>query len=53
MQAAASTERVQRLMRAMRIEALILHPGTSKAAPGHKIYPYLLRGASINEPNHV
>jgi putative transposase len=28
-------------------------PGTSKAAPGHKIYPYLLRGLAITEPNHV
>ena len=25
-------------------------PGTSKAAPGHKIYPYLLRGLKIVEP---
>src|SRR6266852_4983181 len=28
-------------------------PGISQAAPGHKIYPYLLRGVSITEPNHV
>ena len=28
-------------------------PGTSKAAPGHKIYPYLLRGLKIVETNHV
>lgn len=46
-------KRVQRLMRVMRIEALVPRPGTSKAAPGHKIYPYLLRGISITEPNHV
>ena len=44
---------VQRLMRVMGIEALVPRPGTSKAAPGHKIYPYLLRGVSITEPNHV
>jgi len=37
----------------MGIEALVPRPGTSKAAPGHKIYPYLLRGVSITEPNHV
>ena len=37
-------KRVQRLMRVMGIEALVPRPGTSKAAPGHKIYPYLLRG---------
>ena len=46
-------KRVQRLMRVMGIEALVPRPGTSKAAPGHKIYPYLLRGLKIVEPNHV
>ena len=46
-------KRVQRLMRVMGIEALVPHPGTSKAAPGHKLYPYLLRGLAIGEPNHV
>jgi putative transposase len=46
-------KRVRRLMRVMGIEALVPRPGTSKAAPGHKIYPYLLRGLAIAEPNHV
>ena len=46
-------KRVQRLMRLMGIEALVPRPGTSKAAPGHKIYPYLLRGVAITQPNHV
>ena len=46
-------KRVQRLMRVMGIEALVPRPGTSKAAPSHRIYPYLLRGVSITEPNHV
>jgi putative transposase len=46
-------KRVRRLMRMMGIEALVPRPGTSKAAPGHKIYPYLLRGLAITEPNHV
>ena len=46
-------KRVRRLMRVMGIEALVPRPGTSKAAPGHKIYPYLLRGLSITEANHV
>ena len=41
-------KRVQRLMRLMGIEALDPRPGTSKAAPGHKIYPYLLRGVKID-----
>ena len=46
-------KRVQRLMRVMGIKALVPRPGTSKPAPGHKIYPYLLRGLAIAEPNHV
>src|SRR3982074_3447499 len=46
-------KRVRRLMRVMGIEALVPRPGTSKAAPGHKTYPYLLRGLSITETNHV
>jgi putative transposase len=46
-------KRVRRLMRVMGIEALVPRPGTSKAAPGHTIYPYLLRGLAITEPNHV
>ena len=46
-------KRVRRLMRLMGVEALVPRPGTSKAAPGHKIYPYLLRGLPITEPNHV
>ena len=50
---AINRKRVRRLMRVMGIEALVPRPGTSKAAPGHKIYPYLLRGLAITEPNHV
>ena len=46
-------KRVRRLMRMMGIEALVPRPGTSKPAPGHKIYPYLLRGLTIAAPNHV
>jgi putative transposase len=43
----------QRLMRLMGIEALGPKPNTSKPAPGHKIYPYLLRNLSIDRPNQV
>jgi len=50
---AVNRKRVQRLMRVMGIVALVPRPGTSKPAPGHKIYPYLLRGVAITEPNHV
>ncbi len=34
---------VRTLMRRMGIEAIYRRPNTSKPAPGHKIYPYLLR----------
>jgi putative transposase len=50
---AVNRKRVQRLMRVIGIVALVPRPGTSKPAPGHKIYPYLLRGLTIAEPNHV
>ena len=41
------------LMRRMGIEALAPQPGTSKRAPGHKIYPYLLRKLAIARSNQV
>jgi putative transposase len=44
---------VQRLMRAMGLESLAPKPSTSKAAPEHPVYPYLLRGLSILRVNHV
>ncbi|MDB5648908.1 MAG: transposase [Hyphomicrobiales bacterium] len=50
---AVNRKRVQRLMRMMGIIALVPRPGTSKPAPEHRIYPYLLRGVTITEPNHV
>jgi putative transposase len=37
----------------MGIEALYRRPSTSKPAPGHKIYPYLLRGQKVERPNQV
>jgi putative transposase len=46
-------KRVQRLMRSMGIEALGPKPRTTKPAPGHKIYPYLLRDLTIERPNQV
>ena len=45
--------RVATLMKRMGIEALHRKPNTSKPAPGHKIYPYLLRGMTIDRPNQV
>jgi len=44
---------VATLMKRMGIEALYRRPNTSKPAPGHKIYPYLLRGLVIDRPNQV
>jgi putative transposase len=40
-------------MRRMGIEALYRRPRTTKPEPGHKIYPYLLRGMAITRPNQV
>jgi transposase InsO family protein len=44
---------VATLMRRMGIEALYRRPNTSKPAPGHKIYPYLLRNLVVDRPNQV
>ena len=44
---------VKTLMRRMGIEALYRHPRTTKPEPGHKIYPYLLRGVEVTRPNQV
>ena len=41
------------VMRRMGIEAIYRKPNTSKPAPGHKIYPYLLRDVAITRPNQV
>ncbi|MBW4093736.1 MAG: IS3 family transposase [Proteobacteria bacterium] len=46
-------ERVAAMMRRMGIEALYRRPNTSKPAPGHKIYPYLLRGLAVKRPSQV
>ncbi len=40
-------------MHRMGIEPLAPQPGTSKAAPGNKIYPYLLRKLAIVRANQV
>jgi putative transposase len=44
---------VKTLMRRMGIEALYRRPRTTKPEPGHKIYPYLLRGVQVTQPNQV
>jgi putative transposase len=40
-------------MRKMGIEAVYRRPRTTLPAPGHKIYPYLLRDLTIDRPNQV
>lgn len=46
-------KRVARLMRDMGLQAITPGPHTSKRCPGHKIYPYLLRGVDISHVNQV
>ncbi|MBU2865733.1 IS3 family transposase [Pacificibacter marinus] len=46
-------KRIRRLMRLMGLMPIYQKPNTSKAAKGHKIYPYLLRGLRVNRPNQV
>ena len=44
---------IKTLMKRMGIEAIYRKPNTSKPAPGHKIYPYLLRDLAVTRPNQV
>jgi len=46
-------KRMQRHMRELGLVAICPGPSTSKPAPGHKIYPYLLRNKQIVRPNQV
>ena len=46
-------KRVQRLMRLLGLAAIYQRPNTSKPAAAHKIYPYLLRGLTIERVNQV
>ena len=50
---AIGRRRVATMMKRMGIEAIYRRPNTSKPAPGHKIYPYLLRALAIERPNQV
>ena len=49
----AGRRHIRTLMLRMGIQALTPQPGTSKAAPGHKVYPYLLRKLAITRANQV
>jgi putative transposase len=46
-------KRVQRLMRHRGLAGMAPGPQTRRPHPGHKVYPYLLRGLSIERPNQV
>ncbi len=48
-----SRKRIRRLMKKMCISAIYQKPNTSKAEPGHKIYPYLLRNMEVTKANQV
>ena len=48
-----SRKRVRRLMRLMGLEAIYRRPNTSKPAPGHRIFPYLLKGVEVNRVDQV
>ena len=44
---------IKTLMKRMGIEAIYRKPNTSKPAPGHRIYPYLLGNMAVTRPNQV
>jgi putative transposase len=50
---AVNRKRVQRLMRVMGLEAIYPKPKLSAAGRGHRIYPYLLRGVTVERPDQV
>jgi len=52
-EASLGRDRARRLMLVMGIESLAPKPGTSRRQPKHPVYPYLLRGVTIDKPNQV
>lgn len=48
-----NVKRVRRLLRLMGLHAIYPRGNRSASAPGHRIYPYLLRGMKIDRPNQV
>lgn len=50
---AVNSKRVRRLMRLMGLQAITVRKRPATSTPGHRIYPYLLRGAVIESPNQV
>lgn len=50
---AVNVKRIRRLMRQMGLEAIYRKPRLSIPEPGHRIYPYRLRGMQIDRPDQV
>lgn len=50
---AVNRKRVRRLMRQMGLQAIYRRPRTTVPHPGHKVYPYLLRGVAVTRPDQV
>ena len=48
-----SRKRVQRLMRVMGLRAIYRSPRTSRPAPEHRVYPYLLEKIRVTRPNQA
>jgi len=46
-------KRVRRLMRLMGLYAIYPKPRTSRSFPEHKVYPYLLKGVTVDHPDQV
>jgi putative transposase len=52
-QISVGRRRIRRLMRKLGVSAIRPKRDTSKAHPEHKVYPYLLRDKTIDQPNQV
>jgi putative transposase len=50
---AVNHKRVERLMRLMGLQAIVPGPHTSRPHPAHRVYPYLLEGMKIKDPDEV
>ena len=46
-------KRIQRLMRLMQLQVVYPKPKLTRPHPSHPVYPYLLRGLTIDRPNQV
>ncbi len=46
-------KRIERLMEQMGLQAIYPKPNLSKPAPGHNVYPYLLRNVKIEQVDQV